>query len=486
MRKIIWLAIGMILVSASLTAAIELQPKDASPDGAMTDSENALPYVPGEILVKYRPSVTVAAKTEIATLHGLAAKKEIPGIGTMVFNLPQGLDVESAVNQLMDDPRVEYAEPNYYAYPTATPNDPAYSSQWGLNNVGQNVAGVSGKPNADINAPEAWDLSIGNEGIIIAIIDTGVDIYHPDIRPNLWINKGEMAGYAALGDWKPNGIDDDGNGYVDDIVGWDFHFNSNNPNDESRQFGGHGTHVAGIAAARGNNGAGVTGVSWKARIMALAAMDYNDGSLPVSDVAGAVGYAERMGAHVINLSLGLYQDTQTLRDAIKAVNRAVIVCAAGNDGTDNDHRPHYPSSYSKVNLIAVAATDQFDQWASFSNFGHSSVDVAAPGVRIYSTYSRFVETAGYAFLGGTSMACPMVSGLAALVRAGNGSLSPVQVVSIIKGSVDKLSSLNGRIATGGRINALRALQAAGVSGGSGGDSDGGGGGCFIRTLQTVH
>jgi subtilisin family serine protease len=484
MRKIVWLIIGLIIFSTSFAAAIELQPKEAPSDSETIHVENTLPYVPGEILVKYRPSATTATKNNITTMHGLTEKREIIGIGTTLFKLPQGLDVESALNQLKDDPSVEYAEPNYYAYPTATPNDPAFSSQWGLNNVGQNVAGVSGKPNADINAPEAWDLAVGNENIIIAIIDTGVDIFHPDIRPNLWINKGEMAGYAALSDWKPNGIDDDGNGYVDDIAGWDFQFNSNNPNDESRQFGGHGTHVAGIAAARGNNGAGVTGVNWVARIMALAAMDYRDGGLPVSNLADALGYAERMGAHVINLSLGLYQDTQTLKDAINAVNRAVIVCAAGNDGSDNDSRPHYPSSYSKANLIAVAATDQSDQEASFSNFGHTSVDVAAPGVRIYSTYSRFVDPAGYKFLPGTSMASPMVAGLAALVRAGNGALSPVQVVSTIKGSVDKLPTLSGRISTGGRINALRALQAAGVSGGS--DDSDGGSGCFIRTLQSVH
>ena len=484
MRKIICLAIGLFLFNTPFTAAIELAPKETPSDLETVHVENRPSYVPGEILVKYRPSATTAAKNSITTLHGLTAKKEITGIGTLLFKLPQGQDVDAVVNRLKDDPSVEYAEPNYYAYPAATPNDPAFSSQWGLNNVGQTIGSVAGVPGADINAPEAWDLAVGNENIVIAIIDTGVDILHPDIRPNLWINKGEMAGYASLSDWKSNGIDDDGNGYVDDIVGWDFNFNSNNPNDESQRFGGHGTHVAGIAAARGNNGAGVTGVSWVARIMALAVMDYRDGGLPVSNIAGALGYAERMGAHVINLSLGLYQDTRTLRDAINAVNRAVIVCAAGNDGTDNDSRPHYPSSYPKSNLIAVAATDQSDQRASFSNFGHTSVDVAAPGVQIYSTYSRFVDSAGYKFLDGTSMASPMVAGLAALMRAGNGSLSPVQVVSTIKGSVDKLPTLSGGISTGGRINALRALQAAGVSGG--GDDSDGGSGCFIRTLQSVH
>jgi len=483
-KKIAWMAIGLILFFAPVTLSTELTPKAGGMENTTIHAQKHLPYVPGRILVKYRSAATAAAKTDMQTLYGLAVKKEIPSIGTLVFKLPEGLDVKTAVRQLRDDPRVEYAEPDYYAHPEAIPNDPAFSTQWGLNNTGQVIGGVAGRPGADINAPAAWDLTVGSDSIIIAVIDTGVDIGHPDLRPNLWVNTGELAGAASFDDWQPNGLDDDGNGYVDDIVGWDFFFNTNNPNDESKKFGGHGTHVAGIAAARGNNGAGVTGVSWAARIMPLAAMDYNDGGLPISAVAGALGYAEQMGAHVINMSLGLYQDSHTLRNAISAVQHAVIVCAAGNDGTDNDVRPHYPSGYPNANLIAVAATDQFDHRVWYSNFGAASVDVAAPGARIYSTYSRFVDASGYTFLGGTSMATPMVAGLAALIRAGNGTLSPVQVVSIIKGSVDKRPSLSGRVSTGGRINALQALRAAGVGGG--GDSGGGSGGCFIRTLQSVH
>jgi subtilisin family serine protease len=478
MKKIFFVISMSLLFFSGGVAAIELQTKGKPQNASSARTENLKPYVPGEILVKYRPSADIAVESDLQSRHGLTAKKKLPAIGTTVYKLPQGMEVQAALTLLRDDPRVAYAEPNYYARPTIDPNDPSFPVQWGLNNTGQAVSGVSGVPDADIDGPEAWNLNTGHSGIVIAVIDTGVDILHPDIKPNLWVNTGELDGFASIDTWQPNGLDDDGNGYVDDIVGWDFFFNVNNPNDE---VSGHGTHVAGIAAARGNNGAGVTGVSWEARIMALATQDYADGGLPISAVANALVYAESMGAHVINMSLGLYQDSTPLRDAINSVTRAVIVCAAGNDGTDNDIRPHYPSSYPNANLIAVTATNQSDQLTSFSNVGLSSVDVAAPGTRIYSTISRFVDAGGYGFLGGTSQATPMVAGLAVLLRAANGDLVPTQVVSIIKNSADGLPTLTNRIATGGRINAQRALQSAG----SGGGSDGGDDGCFIRAIKAV-
>jgi len=476
MRKTFGIIVSLLIIFVSLVEAIELQPKGKPQNFPDARIENLKPYVLGEILVKYRSPADIAMESDLSSLHDLTAKKKLPAINTTVFKLAPGVDVQAALNLLKDDPRVAYAEPNYYARPTVTPNDPSFPVQWGLNNTGQAVLGVSGVPDADIDGPEAWNLNTGHGNIVIAVIDTGVDIFHPDIRPNLWVNTGELAGFASIDTWQPNGVDDDGNGYVDDIVGWDFIFNVNNPNDE---LSGHGTHVAGVAAARGNNGMGVTGVSWEARIMALATQDYADGGLPISAVAGALIYAESMGAHVINLSLGLYQDSRVLRDAINSVTRAVIVCAAGNDGTDNDLRPHYPSSYPNANLIAVTATNQSDQRTSFSNFGLSSVDVAAPGTRIYSTFSRFVDAGGYAFSGGTSQATPMVAGLAVLLRAANGALTPTQVVSMIKNSVDGLPTLNNLIATGGRINAQRALQLAGAEGGDDDDD----GGCFIRSIR---
>ncbi|MEA3232086.1 MAG: S8 family serine peptidase, partial [Thermodesulfobacteriota bacterium] len=297
MRKIFIIIVSLLIISVSLVEAIELQPKGKPQNFSHTRIENIEPYVPGEILVKYKSPANIASESDLSSLHDLTAKKKLPAINTTVFKLPQGMDVQAALNLLKDDPRVAYAEPNYYARPTAVPNDPSFPVQWGLNNTGQVVAGVSGVPGADINGPEAWNLNTGHRNIVIAVIDTGVDIFHPDIRPNLWVNTGELAGFASVDSWQPNGVDDDGNGYVDDIVGWDFFFNVYNPNDE---VSGHGTHVAGVVAARGNNGAGVTGVSWAARIMALATHDYTAGGLPVSALAGALIYAEAMGAHVIN------------------------------------------------------------------------------------------------------------------------------------------------------------------------------------------
>jgi subtilisin family serine protease len=215
--------------------------------------------------------------------------------------------------------------------------------------------------------------------------------------------------------------------------------------------------------------------------MPLAAQDYVTDSLPLGTVLAAVDYARRMGAHVINLSLGTPTYTQSLKNVIDAAAGSIVVCAAGNDGRDNESTPFYPASYSSANIIAVAASTQDDGLASFSNYGGTAVDVAAPGTNILSTWP--FQT-GYAYLGGTSMAAPIVSGLAALLLTRNGGLTPAQAIGIIKGSVDRLPSLAGYVASGGRINANRALQQALTPGSAGGGEDGGDGGggdsgCFL-------
>jgi subtilisin family serine protease len=475
MKKIVCLIIGLFLgTTVSAASALELDSSKKLEALKAPRAEKKTEFVPGELLVKFRPSAETASADSLKTEMGLTAKKELPAIGATLVTLPEGEDVQSALDRFKDDPRVEYAEPNYYMTPTVIPNDPWFGQQWGLYNTGQTINNITGKPGADISATDAWLLTPGSVDVIIAVIDTGVDVGHPDIRPNLWVNTGEMAGAASLDDWQANGLDDDGNGYKDDIIGWDFNFNTNSPIDFRD---GHGTHVAGIAAARGGNTTGVTGVSWKSRIMPLAVQEYYSGGLPISAVANALIYAEVNGARVINLSLGTYFDSITLRNAINFVKRAVIVCAAGNDGTDNDIRPHYPSSYPQSNLIAVAATDANDQRASFSNYGRYSVDVAAPGVNIVSTISRHVLPIGYRALSGTSMAAPMVSGLAALLLSFDNTLSTAQVVSIITNKVDVLPSLVGRTVSGGRINALKALQWL--------DDDDDDSGCFIRSIRTA-
>ncbi|MEE8599353.1 MAG: S8 family serine peptidase, partial [Dehalococcoidales bacterium] len=275
------------------------------------------------------------------------------------------MTVEEALEIYRNDPDVEYVEPNYYRYATATtPDDTFFSDLWGLNNAGD----------TDIDAPEAWDITQGNSNVVVAVLDSGVDYNHPDLFNNMWTNSGEIAG---------NGLDDDGNGKIDDVRGWDFVDDDNDPIDSDD----HGTHVAGTIAAVGNNGTGITGVSWSAQIMPLRFLDaFGSGS--VAGAIEAIDYAIDNDANIINASYGSYTFSTAERDAIVRARDAGIlfVAAAGNDSWNNDSlTKHYPSSYDLDNIIAVAATDQNDNLASFSNFGATSVDVAAPGTNIFSS-----------------------------------------------------------------------------------------------------
>ncbi len=327
-----------------------------------------------------------------------------------------------------------------------TPNDPLFGSLWGLHNSGQTVNGLAGTLGADINATAAWDITNGSSNVIVAIVDTGVDYNHPDLSANIWTNPGEIPG---------NGIDDDHNGYIDDIHGWNFVTNASDPLDDN----GHGTHVSGTIGASGNNGIGVVGVNWQVKMMALKAFDAA-GSGFTSDAVSAILYANANGASVISNSWSGSGFDQALKDAIDT-SPAVVVCAAGNIDQqhiqpNNDVIPQYPASFTSANIISVAATDQNDLLASFSHFGLVSVDLAAPGVNIWST----VNVAGqYGVMSGTSMATPHVSGVAALVKSVNPTLTAVQIKNIILSSVDAKGSLSGLVSTGGRLDAYRAVAA---------------------------
>jgi C1A family cysteine protease len=348
-------------------------------------------------------------------------------------------------------PAIQTSSSTIMATPTGTPaptevtgqalipNDPSIYSLWGMYNYGQ----TGGTVDADIDAPEAWAINTGSPSVIIAVIDTGVDYTHPDLAANMWTNTGEIA---------DNGIDDDGNGYIDDVRGWNFYAWTNNPWDDHS----HGTHCAGTIAGVGNNNRGVAGVCWTAKIMPLKFLSSSGGGW-TSDAVSAILYANRMGAHVLSNSWGGGGYSQSLKDAIDA-SSAVVVCAAGNDGLNTDTSPNYPSAYVSPNIIAVAATDHNDYLAYFSNYGYSSVDVAAPGVNIYST----TPSNGYGTKSGTSMATPHVSGLAGLLKSTNPSLTNSQIIEVIKSSVDKKSSLTGLVGTGGRINAAQAVDQVSV------------------------
>jgi len=326
-------------------------------------------YAPGRLLVKFRESARDERARHYRETRDFRTIKTFRRNGIHHLALPGGISVERAVEILSGDPDVEYAEPDYFRHAMITPNDSHYHLQWAFNNEGQMVNGTGGTPDADIDAPEAWEVETGDDRVIVAVVDSGVDYRHPDLSANIWDNPGEIAG---------NGIDDDGNGYVDDVRGWDFLDGDNTPMDAH----GHGTHVAGIIAAVGNNGLGVAGVSWNARIMPLRFLDASGWGL-TSDAIGAIEYADAMGAHIINNSWGGGGYSYALREAIEA-SSAVVVCAAGNEGRNSDFFPDYPAGYPSLNIVSVAATDQNDNLAIFSNYGVSTVDMAAPGTNIYS------------------------------------------------------------------------------------------------------
>lgn len=362
--------------------------------------------------------------------------------------------LENAMAAYESNPDVLYVEPDYrislspietagrsvemqsLQVSAATyPNDPGFPNQWGLHNTGQTP--YYGTPGADISAPLAWSGTTGSPSVIVAVVDTGVDYNHPDLSANIWRNTGETL----------NGKDDDGNGYIDDIRGWNFVSNSNDPMDDN----GHGTHCAGTIAAIGNNGAGIAGVAWNVKIMPLKFLD-SKGSGYTSDAISAILYANRMGVPIISNSWSGTGYSQSLSDAI-AASSAVVICAAGNSGANSDTNPQYPGAYTSSNIISVAATNFHDQLASFSNYGVVSVDLAAPGVDIYST----AQSGQYKSLSGTSMAAPYVTGVAALIKSQNPSMNTAQIKSRILGTVDVISSLSGKVATGGRLNAAKAL-----------------------------
>ncbi|MFH1090162.1 MAG: S8 family peptidase, partial [Pseudomonadota bacterium] len=333
------------------------------------------PYVPGELLVKFKPGLRSTGLSYVKSAWRVSELRSFDLIGVVHLKLPAGLSVEKAVEFFKNDQQVEYAEPNYiYRLRVNIPNDPLFGSLWGQNNTGQTVGGTynlnnPGMVDADMDLPEAWMTLTDCSQVIVAVLDTGIDYNHPDLVNNIWINPGEIPG---------NGIDDDNNGYVDDAQGWDFVDDDPDPMD----YEGHGTHVAGTIAAEGNNGLGVVGVCWQAKVMAVRVLNAL-GSGSTADIITGLTYAGAMGAEVINLSLGGSAYSQALKDAIDA-SSALVVCAAGNDGTDNDISPKYPASYASLNIMAVAAGDQADALASFSNYGLASVDVMAPGVNIQS------------------------------------------------------------------------------------------------------
>jgi len=343
-------------------------------------------YAPGEVLVKFKSNVSASWPTLEAEKAGVAResaragvraehKKSFSSIKVHLIKITdKGMTVEEAVARLRSNPNVEYAEPNYTYQIDSIPDDPRFNELWGLHNTGQ----TGGTNDADIDAPEAWDIQPGSSDHVIGVIDTGVDYTHEDLADNMWINPGEIPG---------DGIDNDGNGYIDDVYGINAITSNGDPMDDHN----HGTHVAGTIGAIGNNSKGIIGLNPSVKIMALKFLNAS-GSGYNSDAIECIEYIITMKNRGVNIkatnnSWGGGSFSQALYDAIKSLrdNDILFVAAAGNDDSDNDITPHYPSSYNLENIISVAATDHNDRLAYFSNYGETSVDVAAPGVKILST-----------------------------------------------------------------------------------------------------
>ncbi|MBI3927648.1 MAG: S8 family serine peptidase [Armatimonadetes bacterium] len=411
--------------------------------------EKKLPdHVPGQVLVKTRPDMALDSLGLLASDYGarVIERFEVPEQMKAAFNgeliqlkLAPGMSVAQAIAAISKDERVEYADTNatrklYGSAAPVLPNDldPAL---WGLNNTGQN----GGTADADIDAPEAWAVSRGSrQGAVIAVIDTGIDYNHPDLAANVWTNPNEIPG---------DGIDNDNNGVVDDVHGYNAAANDGNPLDDNS----HGSHCTGTIGAVGNNEQGVVGVNWEAQIMGVKFLSANGGGT-VADVVKSVFYATRNGAKITSNSYGGGAD-QAERDAF-AASPILHICAAGNESSDNDVSGSFPATYDLDNIVSVAASDRNDRLASFSNWGATTVDLAAPGVDIKST----IPGGGYASYSGTSMATPHVAGVAGLIATVYPEATPAEIKARLMNGVDPIPDFQGKMISGGRLNAFNSLE----------------------------
>jgi len=483
MKKLLYLLMSFILVAcgsekaaniSSDTSKVTVSKPRVTLQSILSETDKGK-YVQGELLVKFKSGTAKASAQKAHQIAGATVIQRLNIVPNVEHvRLSKGLSVKDAITQYMSNSDVEYAEPNYIRKAASTeviPNDLYFRDQWALRNTGQYAYGTAG---ADIKATEAWRVSTGSYDttITIAVLDTGVDYNHTDLALNMWRNLSECNGVS--------GVDDDHNGFIDDCAGWNFvtcesfeafedrwdkSFTCSQVSTESNDpmdYYGHGTHVAGIIGAVGNNQTGVAGVMWRTHILPVRVFN-QFGQGTDTDVTRGIDYAVKMGAKVINASWGAYGESLTLYNAISAANShgVLFVAAAGNYSNNNDLTPYYPASYSFGNIISVAATDQNDLRVPFSNFGYTSVDVAAPGTYIISTVPTWMDN-GYGYLeqdSGTSMAAPHVTGLAGLLYSYYYNFNSDQIRNMILSYVDILPSLDGWIATKGRINAFRSMSA---------------------------
>ncbi len=393
-------------------------------------------YVEGEILISFQPD---ARPEDVrAILRDLDAKPMRKFRRTKAERHKIAKPVPDAVAKYKNHPAVRFIEPNYILRASAVPNDASFPLQWSLQNTGQQ----NGTPGSDIHVVPAWHQTTGSSSVVIAIIDTGMDMAHPDLAANLYTNPGEVPG---------NGQDDDGNGLVDDVHGFDFANFDGDPTDDN----GHGTHVAGTIGAVGNNAIGIAGVAWRVQLLPLKFLD-GSGSGTTSDAVDAIDYAVEAGATAINASWGGPQEALSLRFAIAGANDAgvLFVAAAGNTASNNDAFPNFPSGFELPNVISVGSSARSDERSGFSNYGPTSVDLFAPGTQILST----LPNKAYGLASGTSMATPHVVGALALLKSRFPTMRAPTMKAITLAATDRVAALAGLSVTGGRLNVVRMLE----------------------------
>jgi subtilisin family serine protease len=521
MRSITRLGLTLLLALPLLSSTITTPASSSVPPRTTDGRSTKLPwqaggvrFVPNEVVVVLKASASRAAVRALDARVGVDRVTEASGFGVDVVRVAHGTSVDAAIRRFERSPLVRFAEPNRIATVEALPDDTHFSDQWALNNTGQlhevtNQGGGTGTTrhgtsDADVDAPEAWAAQTVDDPVVVAVIDTGVDVDHPDLANSMWVNTAEQAGTI--------GVDDDGNGFVDDVNGWDFLEHDADPSPTTvggprvKLENAHGTHVAGIVAAEQNNTEGVSGVCPDCSIMALRIGDA--ASLTLGREVQAINYAIDNGADIINLSIASPVWSKTERAAIKQAGQAgiLVVIAAGNSSLDNDisfdhannngvldaWAPSFPASYTLSNILAVAASNDRDVYGltsqcgsvglklwqcAFTSWGHDSVDVAAPGVDIKSSVTVGVSDGAdpdYAVFDGTSMASPMAAGVAGVVLAENPGYGPAQVKNAIMNSVEHpglplytswadvthvpKTAIGGKFTrTQGRVNAFRAL-----------------------------
>ncbi len=468
-RKNIWIHLGLALVIISFAAVLgqiarwKGSLRSHSTDKTVEVSKRQVPVSRSdprpELIVRFRPDVPLAEIRRIAAKYNDTVDDKYENIkGLVLIDDLDDADTNITVEQYTAmSGLVEYAEANERIYlddpaddsygPASAsteapnfPNDPEFGQQWGLNNTGQE----GGKAGSDVSALKAWEKTKGSEDVVVAVLDTGVDYNHQDLRSNMWTRPADVPEYR-----------DEELGSFNDINGFNADANIADPMDDN----GHGTHCAGIVGAEGNNGEGIAGVNWNVQIMPLKFLG-RGGFGSTANAIEAINYAidrkqNGVNIRIISASWGSTSRSKALEDAIRAAgeNGILFVAAAGNASTDNDKRPHFPSNYKLPNVISVAATDNNDQLASFSNFGAKTVHIAAPGRQIVSTWMG----GAYREASGTSMATPYVSAVAALIVARDPHISVERLREKLLSSVDKIDSLNGKVATGGRLNAAKAV-----------------------------